>query len=350
MSDEEDDYLSDKFLAAAVSTSSPPKTYSSLRKQSQLRSQLKNEQGRTKSRRQRELESREQGLSQSLFERAKDEQEAGVSSGNKALSIMMKMGFKPGQALGQTDDHDTQSSQTPGEDGETTKDDVAPSVPKHKVEPLPINEWQGKKGIGLVTLKRSRSPTSSQDRVTKMAKMAEESSRHKDFRERAKQQYNEKRAEGRLGPAQSTCITLDEKKGVSFNVLWLNPNDPSSFPEGLLEALALHTSYDPRVISRGNDTSIESILRQQMRADSLSAVTEDNADARRKDVAPEKKYSRDILEEAAQYLRLQAHDRLQLVLSYLREQYFYCFWCGTQYPDEEEMEELCPGIDEELHD
>lgn len=144
MSDEEDDYLSDKFLAAAASTSSAPKTYSSLRKQSQLRSQLKNEQGRTKSRRQRELESREQGLSQSLFERAKDEQEAGVSSGNKALSIMMKMGFKPGQALGQTDDHDTgKSPQTPDEGDETTADDVAPSVPKHKVDPLPINEWQG---------------------------------------------------------------------------------------------------------------------------------------------------------------------------------------------------------------
>ncbi len=80
------------------------------------------------------------------------------------------------------------------------------------------NHYAGKKGIGLVTLKRPRSPTSSQDRVTKMAKMAEESSRHKDFRERAKQQYNEKRAEGRLGPAQSTCITLDEKKGVSVSL------------------------------------------------------------------------------------------------------------------------------------
>lgn len=51
-----------------------------------------------------------------------------------------------------------------------------------------------------------------------MAKMAEESNRHKDFRERAKQQYNEKRAEGRLGPAQRTCITLDEKKGVSVRL------------------------------------------------------------------------------------------------------------------------------------
>lgn len=79
------------------------------------------------------------------------------------------------------------------------------------------NHYAGKKGIGLVTLKRPRSPASSQDRVSKMAKMAEESNRHKDFRERAKQQYNEKRAEGRLGPAQRTCITLDEKKGVSVS-------------------------------------------------------------------------------------------------------------------------------------
>ena len=67
----------------------------------------------------------------------------------------------------------------------------------------------GKKGIGLS--KRAPSPDAS-ERLAKMAKMAE-SREHQDFRTRARQEYEERRAEGRLGPAQRTCTTLDEKAG-----------------------------------------------------------------------------------------------------------------------------------------
>ena len=45
-----------------------------------------------------------------------------------------------------------------------------------------------------------------------MAKMAEEHD-HKTFRDRARLEYEERRAEGRLAPAQRTCATLDERAG-----------------------------------------------------------------------------------------------------------------------------------------
>src|ERR1700761_5037403 len=98
---DDDDYLSDKFL---INTAEPqkPKTYGEKRKEALYKSRLKNEQNRTKSRRQLEIESREEGLSKSLFERAEDDKASGHGSENKALSMMMKMGFKPGQALGVT--------------------------------------------------------------------------------------------------------------------------------------------------------------------------------------------------------------------------------------------------------
>lgn len=137
MSDDEDDYLSDKFLAEGTS-STRPQTYSNLRKEAQKKALLKNEQHRQKSRYQREVESREEGLSKSLFTRAKEEQEAGIATGNKAMSIMMKMGFKPGQSLGKTDDEPA--------DAAAVSIDVASSSKKsggHKVEPLPLNEWEG---------------------------------------------------------------------------------------------------------------------------------------------------------------------------------------------------------------
>ena len=276
MSDEDDDYLSNKFLVDDATTSKKPSTYSQLRKEAQKKAHLKNEQNKTKSRRQLELESREEGLSKSLFERAKEEEAAGLSSGNKALSIMMKMGFKPGQSLGQlahlepdvgksgspsleetSSPAPTAAAGSPAAGNEQKIDpsthpptaavagpsftthaiarSTSPQPPtathnSHTKEPLPLQEWAGafhspprargsgfyvdanviilhlhvhlsiylgRKGIGLTGTKRARSPSAA-ERLAKMAKMANDMG-HRDFRERARDEYNNRRAEGRLG-------------------------------------------------------------------------------------------------------------------------------------------------------
>ncbi|KAF5364148.1 hypothetical protein D9756_000553 [Leucocoprinus leucothites] len=358
MSDD-DDYLSDKFLASTAQDSNPPKTYSQLRKEAFKKSREKNVSNRTKAKRQRELESREEGLSKSLFEKAQEEELSGVGSGSKALAMMMKMGFTPGQPLGQQSKVPIQESQ------ENTEQSVrkSPSPPQHKTEPLPLNEWTGKKGIGSV--KRACSPGTN-DRITKMAKMEEEST-HRSFRDRARQEYEQRKSEAKLGPAQRTCSTLDEKAGKTLNVLWLNPNKPETFPSGLMEALVLHHEQYAQVANAGE--TIQDRLHRQMQADALSALTErdleDGEDEEGRTVTtrtitPDKEkkklvelnqeYDYDFLEEAVQFLRLQPQDRLHLVLSYLRTTYAYCFYCGTEYESQEEMSLQCPGPEEEDHD
>ena len=57
--------------------------------------------------------------------------------------------------------------------------------------------YLGRKGIGLTGTKRARSPSAA-ERLAKMAKMANDMG-HRDFRERARDEYNNRRAEGRLG-------------------------------------------------------------------------------------------------------------------------------------------------------
>lgn len=406
MADDEDDYLSDKFLLeASKPPSTAPKTYSHLRKEASRQAFLKSQQNKQKS--QRQL--REEGLSKSLFERVKEEEDSGVvASGNKALSIMMKMGFKPGQALGKDANTsaptaDSSKPEIPDREGSigightdpsssstlpSTSTSIEPQNPTittnshHKIEPIPINEWAGmsyplpivahlpldnltlysastgKKGIGLG--KRPRSPTTtSAERVAKMAKMEEESSNaHLSFRDRARQEYEERRAEGRLAPAQRTCVTLDEKSGISvrfpcmwstslfaiflffsflppslhlfffvscrrnnranaifgcvgyslqFNILWLNPQRPDSFPEGLTEALALRTNLviHPERDRERQRNSVESRLRAQMRADALHSVEGDDDDI---DTiippGPTQEFFTETLQEAVQFLRL----------------------------------------------
>jgi hypothetical protein len=148
-------------------------------------------------------------------------------------------------------------------------------------------------------------------------------------------------------------------------------------------------------------------LRLQMQVDALQPlhnVDEDDDDgsgkARSSAVSGVDRYTPEILEEATQFLRLQvcgvisfsvgfafsspsslwgrtmgksflmfglcvklirryiftflffpqAQDRLQLVLSYLRDRYAYCFWCGIRYDSEEDMANECPGPGEDDHD
>ncbi|KAH9938398.1 uncharacterized protein B0H18DRAFT_966939 [Fomitopsis serialis] len=173
MADDEDDYLSDKFLL---------ETYAERRKEAQRLSAIKNEQSRKKSRRQLEQEAGKRGFAKAWLQ-------------NKALAMMMKMGYKPGESLGQNyDDPPPAESSAAAAKSATADDDVpadafAVAEPAkggigHRVEPLPLNEWAGKTGID-----------------------------HVGFRDRARQEYEDRRAQGRLAPAQRTCITLDEKDG-----------------------------------------------------------------------------------------------------------------------------------------
>ena len=97
--------------------------------------------------RQQEEEAREAGLSESLFDRAKaDEEKYGRE--NKALAMMMKMGFKPGQSLGRTEDaepttqEDTPATVTTNEQKQE-ENNASGSHSSHRVQPLPIDMWAG---------------------------------------------------------------------------------------------------------------------------------------------------------------------------------------------------------------
>ena len=167
MSDDEDDYLSDKFLAQLEATSKPPqsKSYTERRKQALKQSQLLAERNRKKGRKQMELDAREEGLQTSLIQKAQEEAEESGKQ-NKALAIMMKMGFKPGQSLGEGYEESsspatvgenpgsTHNVETSGVSGERDVEAEIRTPPsesgtsgfaayKHRAEPLSIKEWSG---------------------------------------------------------------------------------------------------------------------------------------------------------------------------------------------------------------
>jgi hypothetical protein len=118
-----DDYLSDAYLVEAASTSSTT-TYAEQRKRAKRDAEIKNQQNRKRSRKELESDARESVLRTSLFQRAEEEAVANPAAQSRAMSMMQKMGFQPGQSLGRSD-VDTNTANG------------------HRTEPIPIKIWSG---------------------------------------------------------------------------------------------------------------------------------------------------------------------------------------------------------------
>ena|ERR1700761_7541072 len=163
-------------------------------------------------------------------------------------------------------------------------------------------------------------------------------------------------------------ILCDAEHRKQFNYLWLKPSEPESFPDGLIDALEdpsegvpLSRSSTPHESGRSrlnaqmklekldnredwDDVLNTSPVTFQSRTDSWSPETIENA--RRYCLSPVCSYHlHTCLSE-----HTQIHERLAAILVYLREDHWYCFWCGAKYKSSEEMDEQCPGVDEEAHD
>ena len=70
----------------------------------------------------------------------------------------------------------------------------------------------GRKGIGLG--KRTLSPTSAES-LAKRSKLSEDIGKVDAYRDRARSEHEERRAEGILTKVQRTCSNLDEKAEIT---------------------------------------------------------------------------------------------------------------------------------------
>ncbi|KAK9895639.1 hypothetical protein P389DRAFT_67124 [Cystobasidium minutum MCA 4210] len=416
---EEDDYLSDKILAEIEQVeakskkgSGANKTYSQLRKEAAKRAE---EKGYIKPRAEREREAREEGLKRNILLMPDSTGTTAASSsyrstnaaastsregsndeiphpppshgGNKALAMMMKMGFKPGEALGKkvedtsnkgkgrasaqvAEDSDAEESEessvlsglgarkgledfisinVDSEDEDAPPPTHAPrskpNIPGHRIDPIAIQMRSGRGGLGVEEAKRRKiSEAASKERQTESLD---------DYRSRVRSNHAEKRAEGQLKSVRETCISLDEREGIKYNHLWLDPLEEyhkerekqlgarSRFR--IKERDGLGGEFDDDDNEFGDDQS-RGVRRNGMR-DNLDEELELDGDL--EDLNTEEMEKREAAKE--QFLRLSATERLKTTLDYLRNRHHYCFWCGTAYANAEQLATECPGEDEDDH-
>ncbi|GHJ85157.1 hypothetical protein NliqN6_1559 [Naganishia liquefaciens] len=384
MSSSEDDFMSDKYLTEAPQ--SRTQTYTQ-RRAAAARQHLDSQ---PKPRAVREEEARRKALETSLF--AQDGLQKGAG---KAMGLMMKMGWTPGEGLGKkrvgegtdeaktrprestpSDDSDAEAAASPAAPGIGVKRrKLSPSLATSRTEPLRISLWAGKSGLGAHT--RSPSPENMSFLLRQAAnpsssgpgKALDDSA--EAFRRRRAQVDDAKRTESREWAARALHMEFEQARGTIFHPLWIVPLSPlttlprplirlidpelaDTLPEEENDALQIRAGSP-----RGNMSAAER-MREEMRRDALVDLVEDENEPRPEGKKPEQGKEGEpevdvdwasFIPSVHRVLRMDAPTHLSYLIDSLRIDHLYCFWCAARYGSVEEMNAPggCPGEDEDDH-
>ncbi|KAG4303953.1 hypothetical protein PORY_002606 [Pneumocystis oryctolagi] len=256
-----------------------PDVSSSLLSERQRKIHAKKEKGICKPYREREWERREEGLRSSLMDTEKP---------SKAMSMMFKMGYVKGSSLGQ-------------------------GHSQSNLEPLKINMKTDRAGIGHETMKKEKI-------IQETLKIQED---EVDYKTRVRLENETKYFEAKIREAQKICENLNEK----------NSDEP----------------YKVNVLWRGLVVERIKKEKERIRKHAILDRVQDVYDLQNDEVKPAFHTQVEWSQEDDEDLELDAFNqlepkvRLEKILNYLRENYYYCFWCGCAYENSEDLLEKCPG-------
>lgn len=177
-----------------------------------------------------------------------------------------------------------------------------------RADPIPLTIKQDKAGLGRVSKKQQRRGAAQQaeaealQRQQELQAAAAQSTEEqvKAHRQLQTQRFTQRRIAGQLRQAQGALETLDNRHGIDSSVMWYRP--PTEQEDAI------------------------------------------------NDIGGEPELAKGVNEEMEAWQVLSQEEQLTEVVTRLRETYHYCFYCGSEYRDAEEMEEHCPGPGEEDHE
>ncbi|KAK9457028.1 hypothetical protein V1511DRAFT_477731 [Dipodascopsis uninucleata] len=245
-----------------------------------------------------------------------DEERSGNSS--VALRIMQKMGFIPGKGL-----------------GKNTEGSV--------MEPLKPFLKLDRYGIG--------GETAIQEKLKSQMLEKEQSELNETntFIDRKSKEMFESKCLAQLTKAQKVCIDLDVKEDPSLEgVLYSQTGSSTNTLNKIPLIKSVNFLWREVVIEREMKESENRAFKRLFERDDLGNSYEDSPDTFIEQVVPEELFTDD--EEFMNFHNLEPSQKLTVVIGYLRERYNYCFWCGAQYEDVEDLTNSCPGIREEDHE
>lgn len=313
MADEEDDYLTMTF--------EDPEAYQKKETLTQKKKRLA-----------REAEERGRPKSKSqLAEEERTKREAALTSANidkssKGFKMMAALGYKPGSALGKD------------------KPDVRGSADERLLEPIGLDMKEDRSGIGADSEKKRKFRE-------EVAKQQESEKRQKvdadEFRIRQQKEREEKRHESQFFGAMKVAERLEEEDLMdnkpqqsqksrplhSYNVLW----------RGLIRQRLLSERE-----KRLRNESYASLLRLSNHDDTDQDRDDREALAHITQIEEAETELDQEDEELETFQELPFAEKLERLVLYIRDRWYYCFWCKYRYSDS--AMDGCPGTTEEDHD
>ncbi|XP_034115785.1 G patch domain-containing protein 11 [Drosophila albomicans] len=263
MSDEEDDYMSDKFLSGLQEVR--PSLINSRVKKRQVEVQTKQAES---NKRQREA-SKATSVDNSRLQQTLSQP---LAADNKGFQLLTKMGYKAGSGLGKQADA--------------------------RIEPIGISIKNDRGGLGreaaMAELAAKRQELRQAHLLRKAGIDSGEDLSSEAYRRRATQKAEERKLLYDVKRCQQTCESLDLAARVT---------EP-----------ALDFFWPAKAIEKTEEeTDIEEAEQEEK----------------------EEQYS--------------AKEQLDLLISYLRTSYQFCYWCGTHYENAEDLDSNCPGLTRDDH-
>lgn len=245
---------------------------------------------------------------------------------SKGFKMMERLGFKQGSVLG------------------------AKANPNGRVEPLNLAVKEDRGGIGLDS-ERKRKIREEFESEAKRVK-AEEG----EYRERVARESEEKRLEGLIHGAMKITEKMDTEESPSVDQKEVSTARQEG--DAILQTggtISIPTKKI-NVLWRGLVRHRDEVERERrMRYDlhqSLSRNANYNdPDENKQDRQAWGEEEEEVEEEDPEldaFNALEPAVRLQKLVMYLRDKYYYCFWCKYRYLDKEM--DGCPGVTEGDHD
>jgi hypothetical protein len=284
--------------------------------------------------------------------------------------MMVKLGFKPGDALGKCV---TTNSAGDKEESSTT---AAGNWVRSRTEPLNLVLKEDRGGIGLDSEKKRKFREEAQTIAKR--KKAEEG----EYRDRMKLEREERRADAQVHAAQKIAEKLDateegeaEAADTSISEICAEfektdrcPGEKQAEPRKRVRIKPLskiNVLY--RGLIRDREERELSLLSRHVLETSLPSsffpnpqlpgyedptLDGDDEHALGRSSLPLSFVEQEDQEkddpELDEFNALSPQERLRRLVGYLRERHQYCFWCKYRY-ETDEMEG-CPGLTEEDHD
>lgn len=166
------------------------------------------------------------------------------------------------------------------------------------VEPIQVDLKAGRSGIGMDTQLKKRAREAEEEEARKRVDIDPE-----DYRGIMAQKAKDHQYTRYITAAVSVCEKLDEENEVKSNILWtLKPFQPNEEEE------------------------------------------EEKVEKEEEEKEPE--YPIEMVEKLK---ALSLEHQLEALVKYLRDTYFYCFWCRAKYTDQQDLDDNCPGTEEDDH-